>query len=1530
MSDRHLDNLRNAILKLDPTGQDGFEGLMASVLAEVTGQPFRLASSGTQRGRDGDSAFDQGATYFEAKRYDGKIPKERIAVKLMEILADEQGQVDTFIVGATSPIPAQDAREFNRMAESSGLGIVLLDWISNTPLPPLATVLTMGGSATKAFLCAQLNGPDDADLLSKALTAIDQLAMLPEFNAHSERLRAEVSNPSVGLGLAKRANREWFSQLFSCQKLARQQLGQPLAPCDRSMDYLQIRTHLYQDLQGAFRGQSPEKVFVVMGLEGTGKSWLLANTWMQSDPASILAIAPAGELQEPEDITNFESFLIEKLIGQTEGEHSDSNRKRWRRRFAAWRANPEPPNVRLTVCIDGLNQNPRFPWPRLIDGATLFLGQIGGQLVVTTRTNHFQSIRQAITTDVARVLVPEWSEIELEGILRSRSIDPDVVDAGVFETLRNPRILDIAVNLLNTRDIENIDQLSVERLLFEHLRTSGLTGSSDLSGPEFAMTLTELAKEYVSRLEAGREDDLTLFDTRDHSRLDEVSSGRFFKPVDDDPDQYQIVDEGLRLGLGLWLVDALRKEYRNRRDPFERIETVMEPVAGLDMTSEIVCTATEVACLSDTCRMKVKTASIRYYVSLQNLPEHKRESFGALVKHSPEAFLEAAKEVALFDEGVPTSDWLNVAIMEARNDARVVSAIEQRIPVWLSYYCLAPEQMMHVSASSSPEEIEAERVRVTSELEKRLEELTDVEKRYMEANLIELQGGNIDRLQRLAMYFLAGQPLKKLVGPLVSSAFCGSLAPAIDVPRRELAHLVRFNFVDWAATREAMLGCIECFGEERSSIGNWTIAKVLSSTGDLSDAMEAQRVAEVLTASFERIASWRLIETYCATDPCDPKSSRPENISNTAENYQSIVVDQVCATMGNGSETHFFREAMPGIARFEPKAGAYAIRELSKHALTRQGVAWRLATMTLLPHSVLLNRPEVDAFVRKAQSTSGGLPSHSDVPDEWLSAQHSLFIALPHLSGNEQFRALDGMCTDSYMLRLLDTIQPAESDVVESLLKAAFAATDTHRLVRLLAAVHSSNAPLTAEAAEIIADLLKSPESMVRAEALAIASTSKNRLLLERLVDSDWCASKLTSTDNHFELWYGSAALVEAVGIGVSSFDLVLDRLALGHYGIAATRLGTSAARQVADRVEVALEKALDLGEFTDLPEMEQELLSGNSTMPMISLREKSPDTDPQSALRRFAETDEQFQQRRKMLHRAFTRFNKELTDSDAHLVLSDLTSSGMAAIISAKPEIIGKWHTLLLEASDVQKRSVQCFAVRFAGELAEKHTELALSLFRAYSAVRPLMRCVVGLAKIPIEADVLWSHASVSEISKLCLERLENCANDQEIAVEVLAALSHNQEVVLASYVETLLAAGEPVHIARALAIAGFADESDFADDAISRFDEAKGFVGEAHSAARDAYDRNRWSRHWFDCMQTATSQLDFWRYSVLLSRIVDGRITLWGRFPLTEETFRAFIPTIQNVIGQRINKWETKRKKTLFGGKVPHVVFLVRDYTT
>ena len=69
----------------------------------------------------------------------------------------------------------------------------------------------------------------------------------------------------------------------------------------------------------------------------------------------------------------------------------------------------------------------------------------------------------------------------------------------------------------------------------------------------------------------------------------------------------------------------------------------------------------------------------------------------------------------------------------------------------------------------------------------------------------------------------------------------------------------------------------------------------------------------------------------------------------------------------------------------------------------------------------------------------------------------------------------------------------------------------------------------------------------------------------------------------------------------------------------------------------------------------------------------------------------------------------------------------------------------------------------------------------------------------------------------------------------------------------------------------------------------------------------------------------MEFWRCSVLLAKIVDGRLSLWAH-PTdgASDIFLRFLPTVEAHIDRRIRKWKDKRKNKLFGGDVPDDQYL------
>ncbi len=103
---REVSILKQCLTKLNPTGPDGFEGLMRVFLNEITGAPFRLAASGTQGGRDGRSITDDDIV-FEAKLYTTALKKDSVIVKLTELSRDGVFSDMLFVLGSTIEVSDQ-------------------------------------------------------------------------------------------------------------------------------------------------------------------------------------------------------------------------------------------------------------------------------------------------------------------------------------------------------------------------------------------------------------------------------------------------------------------------------------------------------------------------------------------------------------------------------------------------------------------------------------------------------------------------------------------------------------------------------------------------------------------------------------------------------------------------------------------------------------------------------------------------------------------------------------------------------------------------------------------------------------------------------------------------------------------------------------------------------------------------------------------------------------------------------------------------------------------------------------------------------------------------------------------------------------------------------------------------------------------------------------------------------------------------------------------------------------------------------
>ena len=103
-------------------------------------------------------------------------------------------------------------------------------------------------------------------------------------------------------------------------------------------------------------------------------------------------------------------------------------------------------------------------------------------------------------------------------------------------------------------------------------------------------------------------------------------------------------------------------------------------------------------------------------------------------------------------------------------------------------------------------------------------------------------------------------------------------------------------------------------------------------------------------------------------------------------------------------------------------------------------------------------------------------------------------------------------------------------------------------------------------------------------------------------------------------------------------------------------------------------------------------------------------------------------------------------------------------------------------------------------------------------------------------------------------------------------------------------------------------------------------GFLKRAYEGAKYAMERHQWSRRWAAQMRAATDPVDLWRYTVLLSKIVDGRFNgteVEGDTPSPTES-NGFGTTLNDPIRNRVRKWKDKRDSKLFRMNAPNKAFL------
>ena len=296
--------------------------------------------------------------------------------------------------------------------------------------------------------------------------------------------------------------------------------------------------------------------------------------------------------------------------------------------------------------MDGINQRESVQWRKFIDSMSQALADLGGKLVFSCRTLFFRNnLRARLVAPIELVEVPEWTVSELETLLEERGTSSSKLSSAVAEFLRNPRIISVAAELLNKGQIEKFSELSVSRLLFDHIRMGASPLAEQLPLMDFVGAIRQHADEIDNRLKKSQAADLKIFERSvrsGHSELDLsltdqfalTSDGRFFEYLADDYRLYALKDDGLPLALGLSLLGAARRAQRNHMSIEDELATILDPIGALDNTADVLISALIAAVLGDDTPNEIVAALVKAFI-------------GGLARFQPEAAIATIRRFAI-------------------------------------------------------------------------------------------------------------------------------------------------------------------------------------------------------------------------------------------------------------------------------------------------------------------------------------------------------------------------------------------------------------------------------------------------------------------------------------------------------------------------------------------------------------------------------------------------------------------------------------------------------------------------------------------------------------------------------------------------------------------------------------------------------------------------------------------------------------------------------------------------------------------
>ena len=1515
--DAESNYLHSSLLKLKPTGPDGFEGLIREILENWTGQKLRLARSGSQSGKDisSDSSSEL-MIAAEMKRYD-----QDSSLSLRSLLGgfaeaiQALPDLDLWVLAATKEIGDKESDGLKKQAEQVGIEILLLDSrVGRNGY--LDAFCAKYPDLLKAFLLRNI--PDiEMEKLESSIATIQHHA---NYERAIQQLNEILDNTVFGFNSARGKAFQWLVNCIDTRTESISTFSQDIGLHDKGRRSPIVRAKLNGQFDSWWNNRKTDSAHIVLlGEEGTGKTWA-AMAWLMEkfnkDTDPLILPMTSAQLSEGTDLETLITGILVKRCGKTD--------KFWKKRLDGWRRGTRTNKHVFLLCLDGLNEKPKFCWYRLIAQANSRNWDGYVTIFMTSRKDFYKANVAFKAQLITEIETTGYDDDELNQELDRAGIKtPGTIPNDLRSLIRRPRYCDLALRyftpLLDSGD------LTIERLLYQDYKDRVQKKLNlPVTDDDFNQTLCNLAKKYMnghrSFDKAAIRSVLPGGDDTD-AILQEIIDGGLLVKTDLRSTPYRVEPQRLIYGLGMLLADHLaEKAFAAIEECADAAQTWLEPQSDMDMKVSIVGAAVFMSIMDKDYPFEARRALLRIWIGARNMSEAQER---AVTAYLPDCASDIAEVADVFwstgyDNGV-AQERLAVSFLKHRDDARFKSVLVDACKRWTSYVNINGHPF---DRHSKDDNIEEPKQDLFKRLGKKVAVGDTITFHHREFHIIE--DDNLLRMARFAFFLISGGDRLPFTETFIQWA----------ISRRLMGRYSEYEEAEWVM-RLADEDLWEGFAPHVTKMAMSQDDTLKRAARLLLTCMGSRPANELLKTYLNNLYPKSKLDLEYEKDPysgifalpsCDhckpcmarddlkvrhivdkinkylddPAISAPESfITRLRETARSLPVADYRASFSHGIKDHQIEAFIPVLARFAHQNLAELMRQIVHTLDQRNDEGIRQLLIHLPEFGILLQEPELailDTYLAIYHRKACVWPEHRDggiLDREVFAESRGTLARIMHLPADEiavfilnrPEKALD-------LESFANFFQPLSADTVDFYLSQLLTEVSPLAQCRIIWVLEISKPVLSDAHRSKLIEWTNSNYNALKYCSYKFTWSSGDQDLVNHALHQ---SGSLHPETNRTDAWV--ANIYWRYGHNISCEELTR-RLPLEWVGnIIGNRsycpddvyryvnLLDSIWQHIAQNKDVddivCLTPHVDIDQKDGATFVHYHEPSSDRSTRFISLHTswrsgKSEEKDTNSPLL-LQESSEEFTKRQRLFRE---QLESVVSNEKTRWRYCQINTETMARVCRDYPDVVEKWINTFIGYPSGQNFFIHCdgFYQSLCAALFTIGHPQSVILWKKIQQQPNLVTFRDSIAGTDWMTCIPFSTMPLPQSISAASELLENCHSDIGLLELATAACAYKKQSWILERTRELMGQPQLWRQAKGLMLISLSDDLDQETSAIMQSSDFENtWVGKLLPEIKYWHDRNRWARHWYNRFLTSPDNDEAFACFQLFLKALDRRCRLW-----------------------------------------------------